>query len=90
MSFNFEKAFLNYSGTRQQRGFLKNLGLILIFSSLAMWLWNSVVLGVSQLASITYWQALGFVLVVSFLSGRLVISSKTSRRNKHQLQGDLK
>ncbi len=86
MKLSLKKAFLNHSNHRQQRGFLKNLGFILVFSYLAMWLWNSFVPGVSQLAAITYWQALGFLLLVGFLSGRLVIFSKISHRNNHQLQ----
>ncbi len=88
MKIDLKKALLNHAAHPQHNGLIKKLGFLLLFSYLAMWLWNNIFPAVLDLTVISYWHTLGFLFLASFFSDRLRIFGNKSHPTKHKTQGN--
>jgi hypothetical protein len=55
------------------------LAVILLLAALVQWLWNSLLPDILQAPDISYWQALGLLLLCRILSGNFHLGAGSSR-----------
>lgn len=72
------------SGFKQKKGFIALIIIVLVFiiSAVVMWLWNTVLLEVIGVKEVTYWQAMGILVLSRILFGRFGNQNRSSFTKK--------
>ncbi len=78
MKIDFKGKLYNRHQSIQKSGKLKAMTIILLLSYMMMLIWNNLASGTYAMIEMSYWHALGILLIASFLSGRLFSSERTT------------
>ncbi len=81
MKIDFKGILFNRHQSIRKSGKLKAMTIILLLSYMMMLIWNNLASGTYAMIEMSYWQALGILLIASFLSGRLYSERTTSSHN---------